>query len=136
MREMDAGRGTPHGGDRRGIGGHLGITECTKSAMQPYTYRSQSSIARRFVSHATSWMRITLWSADLRRIGSLGPGIEPTKTQECPKSTDNVRRTTVLCDNDVGLSINAIGETSPATPAPLGYCRRARDGSVGSPALS
>lgn len=43
-----------------------------------------------------------------------------------------MRRTTVLCDNDVGLWINAIGETSPA---PLGNRRRARDGTIGSRAL-
>jgi len=38
----------------------------------------------------------------------------------------------MLCDNDVGLWINAIGETSSAS---LGDRRRARDGSIGTLAL-
>lgn len=57
---------------------------------------------------------------------ALVPELNPLNTR-MPKNTDNVRRTTVLCDNDVGLRIDAIGETSPA---PLGNCRRARDGAI------
>lgn len=70
------------GGHLPSIGGHLGITESAPKRDAAYTYRSQPDNTRRFVSHVTSWMRVTLWSADLRRIGrigSLGPRIEPTK---------------------------------------------------------
>jgi len=71
-----------HKGNLPSIGGHLGITVSAPKRDAAYTYRPQSNITRRFVSHVTSWMRVMLWNADLRRmgrIGSLGPRIEPTK---------------------------------------------------------
>lgn len=72
-----------------------------------YTYRSQSSIIRRFVSHVTSWMRVTLWSADLRqigRIGSLGPRTEPTKHKNAPRppTVCDVRQCCVTTTWDFG----------------------------------